>query len=241
MITPKIIFEDDSLLVLDKPAGMIVNKSQTVRDLLTLQDWIGQYLGIRDRGIGERAGIVHRLDKETSGIILVAKTQESFENLQMQFKNREVQKKYIALAHGKIVPKASTIRASIGRSPFNRKKFGVFLGGKEAETAYEVIKYYFEKKLGFFSLLEIIPKTGRTHQIRVHLKFIGYPVAGDKTYAGRKIAKQDQQWMERQFLHASQIMIKHPKTGKEIEFTSSLPLELKKSLETLQESTKALN
>jgi len=220
---------------------MIVNRSQTVGDLLTLQDWVGKYLGIKDRGIGERAGIVHRLDKETSGIILIAKTQASFENLQRQFKEREVQKSYLTLVHGKVTPADLTIRASIGRSPFNRKKFGVFLGGKDAESAYRLVKSYSEKKLGFFSLLEIIPKTGRTHQIRVHLKFIGYPVVGDKLYGGRKNVKQDQQLLDRQFLHAASIKFKHPQTGSQLVFTAELPEDLKKFLKSLQETPKALN
>lgn len=157
MISPKIIFEDKHLLVIDKPAGLVVNRAQTTTGP-TLQDWLEAYLKLMDNGIGERAGIVHRLDKDTSGILLVAKTEPAFFELQRQFKERLVLKKYLALVHGEVKPSSGTIRAAISRSPFNRKKFGVFLGGREAETNYRVVK-----NIGRFSLLELEPKTGRTH------------------------------------------------------------------------------
>lgn len=241
MILPKIIFEDKFLLVLDKPPGMVVNKAETVGKILTVQDWISKYLRIRGKGIGNRAGIIHRLDKDTSGILLVAKTQDSFANIQRQFKNREVEKKYLALVHGEVSPEKSVIRGAISRNPFDKKKFGIFLGGKEAETEYKTLKQYSAQKMGSFSLLELTPKTGRTHQIRVHLKFIGYPVVGDEKYAGRKTLRQDRRWCSRQFLHASAISFKHPKTGEKIEFSLGLPPDLKKALKTLQEQPKALN
>ncbi len=222
--TPKVIFEDDFLLVIDKPAGMVVNRAKTVKEE-TVQDWVGGYLKIKGRGAGGRAGIAHRLDKETSGLLLIAKTEKSFKDLQKQFKERKVEKKYLALVHGQVKLKKGTIEVPISRSPYNRKKFGVFLGGRPAKTRYEVKKGYPN-----FSLLELTPETGRTHQIRVHLKYIGHPVVGDEKYAGRKTARDDRQWCPRQFLHASSLSFSHPGTKKKVSFSSKLPAELEKAL-----------
>lgn len=232
--SPKIIFEDETILVLDKPTGLVVNRAETTLKEGTLQTWIENYFDLNNFGIGNRAGIVHRLDKDTSGILVVAKTKEAFANLQRQFKERKVEKKYLALVHGKVEPAKGIIRASVGRSPFNRKKFGVFLGGREAETEYKILRYYDTKILGAFSLVELRPKTGRTHQIRVHLKYIGRPVVGDDFYAGRKTARGDRLWCPRQFLHASYLSFAHPKTNKTVKLSSPLPTDLKKALEVLK-------
>ena len=137
----KVIFEDESLLVLDKPAGIVVNRAETTKDE-TIQDWLEGYFKLKDRGIGGRAGIVHRLDKETSGILVVAKTKEVFENLQAQFKARKVKKEYTALVHGKVEIKTGTIEVPVGRLPWNRERFGVLPGGRAAETKYRVKEYY---------------------------------------------------------------------------------------------------
>lgn len=227
LLTPKIIFEDKFILVLNKPAGMVVNRAETTKKK-TIQDWVENYLKIKNRGIGDRAGIVHRLDKETSGLLLVAKTPKAFENLQKQFKERRVEKKYLALVHGKVEPKQGVIEAPITRSPYDRKKFGVFLGGRPAKTKYKVKKY-----VNFYSLLELIPETGRTHQIRVHLKYLGHSVVADEKYAGRKTARKDRQWCPRQFLHASSLSFVHPQTKKRVKFTSPFPSELQKALDSL--------
>lgn len=226
------IFEDETILLLNKPADLVVNKARTVKQP-TLQDWLQEYLKLKGTGIGGRMGIVHRLDKDTSGVILVAKTQKAFVDLQKQFKERKVLKKYLALVHGHPEIKKGVIKADVSRSPFDRKKFGVFLGGRKAETGYRVLRHYDNKILGIFSLLELTPKTGRTHQIRVHLKHIGHPVVSDKQYAGRKTARHDRQWCPRQFLHASLLAFKHPDTGKRVKFVSPLPNDLKKALEAL--------
>jgi len=233
IILPEVIFEDEIILVVDKPAGLVVNRSDTTQKVSTLQEWLETYLKLTGLGIGDRAGIVHRLDKDTSGIVIIAKTQSAFVNLQCQFKERRVEKKYLALVHGKIELAAGTIKAAISRSPFNRKKFGVFLGGREAETEYKILRYYDIKKLGKFSYVELWPKTGRTHQIRVHLKYIGHPVVGDEVYAGRKTYRADRRWCPRQFLHAAFLSFTHPQTGKSVEFSSLLPADLKEALARL--------
>lgn len=224
----KLLFEDDFLLVLEKPAGLVVNQAETVKEK-TLQDFLVDYLKIWGKGIGDRAGIVHRLDKETSGLLLVAKTTKAFKNLQEQFKKREVEKQYLALVHGKVEPREGVVEATITRSPFNRKKFGVFLGGREAKTQYRVKEYYHSNSKNY-SLLEVKPTTGRTHQIRVHLKHLGYPIVGDEKYAGRKTARADRQWCPRQFLHAFSLMFTHPQTRKKVQFTNPLPLDLRRAL-----------
>ncbi len=253
---PKIIFEDQDLLVLDKPAGMIVNRSDTTKGEETVQDFVEKYLKIVrsepkiDKTLSyedqakldfiNRAGIVHRLDKETSGIILVAKTLESFANLQAQFKERKVQKTYIALAHGKIEPTAGEINVAVGRLPWNRKRFGVVAEGRESVTKYKTIN---NLRLPInnepLTFLELYPKSGRTHQIRVHLQYIHHPIFADPLYSGRKTGRNDRQLLSRIFLHASQISFYHPKTNELISFQSPLPEDLKDFLEFLSKKEQA--
>lgn len=229
MMAPKIIFEDASFLVLDKPAGWIVNRAETTKGQETIQDWLEANFQFPIFKFPScRSGVVHRLDKETSGLLVVAKTVEAFINLQKQFKERRVEKCYLALVHGRIQPANGEINAAISRSPFNRKKFGVFLGGREAVTKYKTLKYI-EK----FSLVELRPQTGRTHQIRVHLKYLGYPIVGDDFYAGRKTARLDRKWCGRQFLHASYLAFFHPETRERLEFTSPLPEDLEAVMKKL--------
>jgi len=228
-VNPTIIFEDESILVLNKPSGWITNDASTTTTQPVLQTWLRENLkypliGDRER----RDGIVHRLDKETSGLLIIAKTISAFENLQSQFKERKVTKTYIALTHGEIEPKEGEIVASVGRLPWRRERFGVLPGGREAITKYKVISYHslITDHGSLFTLVELYPKTGRTHQIRIHLKFIGHPIVGDYFYAGRKTAREDRLWCPRLFLHASKISFFHPETGKELTFESELPKDL---------------
>jgi len=225
-VNPTIIFEDESILVLDKPSGWITNDASTTTTQPVIQTWLREnlkYLLVGDRD--RRDGIVHRLDKETSGLLVVAKTITAFENLQSQFKERKVAKTYIALAHGEVIPKEGKIEASVGRLPWRRQRFGVLPGGREAVTNYKVLKTL-SKDNEKFSLVELYPKTGRTHQIRIHLKFIGHPIVGDNFYAGRKTSRDDRLWCPRLFLHAAKISFFHPETGKELTFESELPKDL---------------
>ncbi len=235
----KILFEDDDVLVLDKPSGITVNRSDTTKGEETVQDWVENKFKIqnskfkvdRETDFYKRAGIVHRIDKETSGILLVAKTLQAFENLQKQFKERTIKKTYLALCHGKIVPETGEINVPVGRLPWNRKKFGVLAGGREAVTKYKVlsIKYLVSGKDGEpLSLLELYPETGRTHQIRVHLKYFNHPIFADFLYAGRKTSRQDRKVLNRVFLHAYKISFTHPVTNEQISLESPLPEELSK-------------
>ena len=240
MLSPKIIFEDASFLVVDKPAGVVVSRADTTANVETIQDWVERKFEIQNSKFKNadefvnRAGIVHRLDKDTSGLLVIAKTPKAFENLKNQFKNRETVKKYLVLVHGRVEPKEGTVEAPIGRSPFNRRHFGVFPGGRESETSYRVTKLL-SNLVTDFSFLEVYPKTGRTHQIRVHLKYINHPVVADPVYAGRKNYQADITWCPRIFLHAAFLSFNHPLDGTNMEFNSPLPKDLKTALDLLNE------
>jgi len=202
----KIIHEDDDLLVYDKPAGV------------NCDDFPKR---------------VHRLDKDTSGIFLVAKNDEALEFLQKQFKERRVEKKYLALVVGNLKNEEGEIKTLIGRSPKDRKKQKVYLpqepsaaGKRTAETHYKVLQ-----KAGNYDLIEIEPKTGRKHQIRTHFAFLGHPIAGDKMYGFKN--QPTPQGLKRQFLHASYLKITTP-DGQEKEFRSKLPEDLKEILHNLK-------
>jgi len=240
---PRIVFKDDCFLVIDKPAGMVVNRAKSVKGQ-TVQDLIESKIKSKKvkektlagnskfRDFYKRSGIVHRLDKETSGLLIVARTPEVFKNLQSQFKKREVEKKYLALVHGRVKPEKGEVEAPVGRLAWNRERFGVFPGGRPSRTKYKVKKYY-RRASNDYTLLELSPVTGRTHQIRVHLKYLGHPVVSDSFYAGRKTAKRDRSFCPRLFLHAFRLLFTHPKTGKKVSFSSKLPRELERALKTL--------
>jgi 23S rRNA pseudouridine1911/1915/1917 synthase len=239
----QIIFEDEQFLVLNKPAGIVVNKSDSAKEI-TVQEWMEEKLaseGLVVTGESEiekefisRGGVVHRLDKDTSGLLLLAKNPESFEKLKDQFKERTVAKKYLTLVHGDVKPPEGQIDAPIERSPFNRMHFGVFPGGREAQTIYRKQANYERiqgKEKEVFSLLEVEPKTGRTHQIRVHMKYVNHPVVSDPIYGGRKNLQQDLEFCPRLFLHAFEISFLHPITGEKLAFKAELPPELQKVLD----------
>lgn len=265
-----IVFEDEEIIIIDKPAGLVVNRSETIKEE-TLQDQLSDYFHLGSSlGVGDRAGIVHRLDRETSGLMVCAKTQAVFDNLQAQFKNRRVQKEYMALVHGFLKNPSGTITANIGRvGKFG--KFGIVAGGRESKTDFEVEGRYKIKEDRFnlilnsiqdpdsgqarlaakrarmtksrlnylknhardYSFVTLYPKTGRTHQIRVHLKSIGHPVVGDSIYAPSKLLKFDRLWCPRLFLHAKNLEFSHPASGRPIFFDSDLPKDLKYALSSL--------
>lgn len=233
MDNPGIVFEDKDLFVLDKPSGWITNDASTAKNQPVIQTWVRENFDYPLKGNREyRDGIVHRLDKETSGILLVAKTKDVFEDLQRQFKQRLVKKTYTALAHGRVELNEGMVDAPVGRLPWRRDRFGVLPGGREAATLYKVIKR-FTGHSSFFTLLELKPQTGRTHQIRIHAKHIGHPLVADDFYAGRKISRSDRTWCKRLFLHAGGITFFHPATKKEVSFKSKLPKDLDSALSTL--------
>lgn len=236
MQEPQIIYEDNELAVISKPAGWIVNRADTTVGQKTIQEWAEENLDITknfrdddETDFTKRGGVVHRLDKETSGILLIAKNPASFASLQSQFKERIVKKQYTTLVHGNIVEEEGAIDEPIGRLPWNRTKFGILPEGREAHTKFKVLKrgnIEIGKENVGFTLIEVYPETGRTHQIRVHLRHIGYPVFGDMLYAGRKNAKKERKLLPRQFLHASKITFMHPVYEKEVSFEAPLFKEL---------------
>jgi 23S rRNA pseudouridine1911/1915/1917 synthase len=219
MNTPQVIFEDDYILALNKPTGYVVNDSNTISDAPSLQDYIDKTLSFELSHNKEfRNGIVHRLDKPTSGVILVAKTEKVFNALQKEFADREVNKVYVALVHGNLLDKSGEINAKIGRLPWKRTKFGVLEEGRDALTKYKLID-----SNNNYSLIELYPKTGRTHQLRVHMKHINHPIVGDLLYGGRKVAKADIKNFGRLMLHAKSIEFTHPITKEEIKLEAPLP------------------
>lgn len=228
-----VIYEDDSLLVINKPAGVVVNRADSVKDE-TIQDWAAERLHLQagltpGDDFVSRAGIAHRIDRETTGILLIAKNPESFMELQRQFKEREVKKTYCAIVHGNLVPADGQVDAPIGRLPWNRQHFGVLPGGKDALTVYHTVRT-FSVAGEEISLVELYPHTGRTHQIRVHMKYINHPLLGDYLYAGRKTSRDDRLWAERVMLHAYKITFFHPVTKKPLELEAPMPDDMNRVL-----------
>lgn len=272
----KVIFEDKDIVLINKPAGVVTNKADSVKQP-SLQDWfeknyVGEFAndwqncvpmdfspeyGSPEEIFEQRKGMVHRLDKNTSGIVIFAKHPGSLVNLLAQFRKRETQKKYLALVHGNFrVPKGNII-APIARARVDRRKFAVDVNGREAETHYEVVQEYKGFKDEFldkyeekdqktlkqadrfynqgFSLVECSPKTGRTHQIRVHMAHENHPLVGDVTYLGKKRAKVDPLWCSRHFLHAKELEFTHPRTDEKVSYSAELPKELKEVVANLEE------
>jgi len=240
-----ILYEDEDIVIVDKPAGITVNRAETTKDEITIQDWMEDKLGLphtkievpkesysKEEVFAQRGGLVHRLDKETSGVMILAKHPDALMELLRQFKEREVKKVYQALSHGKIKPEEGEIDVPVGRLPWNRKQFGIIPGGRASKTTYKVLKYYQNTKdKELVSLVELYPQSGRTHQIRVHLKYINHPIFADFLYAGRKTSRKDRLLLPRVFLHAAHITFTHPTAGKTVSFVSPLPVELQAVLD----------
>ncbi len=218
----RIIYEDDDLLVIDKPAGLTVHPAPGHPDHTLVNAILHRYPHLAGTGDSLRPGIVHRLDKDTSGLMLIARTEDARADLIEQFKDRTIHKAYQALVKGRLTPESGVIEAPLGRDPRHRKRMAVLTEGREARSEYRVMKY-----IGNCSLLEVVPQTGRTHQIRVHLSAIGYPVMGDAVYGVKS------PHLSRQFLHACRLGFRLPSTGKYVEFTSELPPDLAQALEAL--------
>jgi 23S rRNA pseudouridine1911/1915/1917 synthase len=214
-----ILYEDDDLLVIDKTAGLTVHPAPGHPGHTLVNAILAHYPHLADISDSLRPGIVHRLDKNTSGVMLVAKNKVAQANLAEQFKSRSVTKAYLVLVKGRLMPESGIIQAAIGRDPRNRQRMAVVSRGREARTEYRIVRY-----IGDYSLLEIAPETGRTHQIRVHLAAIGYPVMGDSVYGLKS------PYLSRQFLHACKLGFHLPSTGEYVEFESELPPDLERAL-----------
>lgn len=277
-----IMYEDDDILVVSKPPYCIVNDAQTAGEGETIQSWMREYLktttvssdwkqlipetfsdefGSPEEIFSQRDGIVHRLDKETSGVLILAKNPGALVSLLSQFKARETQKEYVCLVHNKLKIAHDILDLPLGRASRDRKIFDVKIEGKPAVTEYQVLEFfpnfnekkwlelhknnkldktnhnysgnhkkYFKIYQGF-SLVKCLPKTGRTHQIRVHMAHINHPIVGDESYNGRKHERADSLWCARQFLHAAKLSITHPRTKETMSFEAELADDLKTALE----------
>ncbi len=270
----KIIHEDQDLLAINKPPGLVVNRADSVK-VETLQDWLEDNIeaigsrkfpddwreqlpddftdeyGNPEEIFNNRNGLAHRLDKDTSGVMLIAKHPGSLVNLLKQFRKREIQKKYTCLTHGKFVLPKGEVNLPIGRRQSNRKLFAVIPDGRPTLTRYEVENFYpnfnleklimesaqlknlKQKRFSLyegFSLVNCWPKTGRTHQIRVHMTYLKHPIVGDQHYVGKKRVKLDSLWCKRQFLHAREIELTHPRSGKKVKYEADLSDDLLLSL-----------
>ncbi len=284
---PVILWEDEDLLVINKPAGMVVNNAKSASGL-TVQQWMtdrqgadymdeilsggqqSEWLTLLPDDFSDEYGsaaeiflqrgyLVHRLDKDTSGVLILAKNPGSMINVMAQFQCRQIQKNYQCLVHGMMAARADTIKLPIMRSAEQKHRFSVDPEGRVAETKYQVIKEYtfdqsqfllrlkqlrlpvdaeLERQLDSyqagFSLINCYPKTGRTHQIRVHFSFLDHPLVGDGRYTGKRRQRLDAAWCPRHFLHAENIHFSHPRTGEKISVQAPLPDDLTTALSIIE-------
>jgi 23S rRNA pseudouridine1911/1915/1917 synthase len=231
-----IVYEDTTLIVLNKPAGLVVHPAGSIASGTLANALAYHFQQLPDAGTGVRGGIVHRLDRDTSGLLVVAKTEAALEDLSDQFRDRTVFKSYVALVHGRLPASSGRIDQPIARDPTNRIRMAVVRGGRSALTLYRV-RRSFER----FTLLDVELKTGRTHQIRVHLAWLKHPVVGDETYGGgRDNTIQDSRLrtrirnLGRQFLHAEKLGFTHPETREPVRFEAPLPSELSELLTSIE-------
>ena len=219
----RVVYQDDDLLVVDKPAGLTVHPAPGHPDRTLVNAVLALCPELQDAEGSLRPGIVHRLDKDTSGLMVVAKHAAAQASLSKQLEERTVTKHYLALVEGRLTPERGLIEAPIGRDRAHRQRMAVVSRGRASRTGYQVVEY-----LSNQTLLRITPETGRTHQIRVHLAAIGHPVVGDRVYG--KVSPL----CPRQFLHAQVLGFRHPRTGEYVEFRSDLPEDLVEALEAFR-------
>jgi 23S rRNA pseudouridine1911/1915/1917 synthase len=228
----KIVYEDEDLAVIDKPAGLSVHPGAGTGVATLVHALLFHFKKLSGAGGEARPGIVHRIDKGTSGLLVVAKNDEAHVGLSRQFQNRTVQKSYLALVHGKLKNPSGEISMNIGRHPTVRTRMSAQKGrGRTALSFYRTIEVIRD-----FSLLEVRIKTGRTHQIRVHLSALGHPVAGDDVYGEHRYAQFAKKYGKpgRYFLHAAELKFSQPRTGEPLEFRSALPEDLRALLERIR-------
>lgn len=223
-----VLYEDDAVLAIDKPPGMVVHPGAGVRAGTVVNALVHRLGTLAGVGPAERPGIVHRLDRDTSGVLLIARTAQALEALARQFRERSVRKRYLALVHGRLEPDAGSVDRPIGRHPVERKRMAVRRGGRQAITHWRV-----RERLPGTTLLELEPETGRTHQLRVHLAALGHPIVGDPIYgrpvATRGVAKDVVAVLAacpRLALHAAGIGFQHPSTGRSLTIVAPCPPDL---------------
>ncbi|HZI61029.1 MAG TPA: RluA family pseudouridine synthase [Pyrinomonadaceae bacterium] len=232
----EIVHEDDTLVVVNKPAGLVVHPAAGIHSG-TLANALAYHFQQLPNASSVRPGIVHRLDRDTSGLLVVAKTESALEHLSDQFRDRSVYKSYVALVHGRVPSDSGRIEEPLARDRSNRTRMAVVRGGRSALSIYRV-----NLRFNRFTLLDVELKTGRTHQIRVHLAWLKHPVVGDETYGGGRDntiqnpkLKSQIRSLGRQFLHAEKLAFAHPKTGERVLYQSPLPPELSNLLMEITE------
>jgi 23S rRNA pseudouridine1911/1915/1917 synthase len=232
----EIVYEDETLVVVNKPAGLVVHPAAGIQSGTLANALSYHFQQLPDSGAGVRPGIVHRLDRDTSGLLAVAKTEAALEHLSDQFRDRTVFKSYVALVHGRVQADTGRIDQPLARDASNRTRMAVVRGGRSALSLYRV-----RQRFNRFTLLDVELKTGRTHQIRVHLAWLKHPVVGDETYGGgRDNTIQDAKLrahvrnLGRHFLHAERLAFTHPQTNERVEFSSPLPPELTQLLTEIE-------
>ena len=220
-----ILYEDNDIIVINKPYGLVVHPGAG-NEKVTVVSSILSHTNLSPIGAPDRPGVVHRLDKETSGIMVLAKTKEAHKNLADQFASHDLEKEYLAIIQGHIVNKKGRIQVAIERDPVNRQRMKATSedNGKMAISIFEVVEY-----LKNATLVKVKILTGRTHQIRVHMAFTGHPLLGDTTYGGRKFGTSEH------FLHSNKLSFKHPITGKEMTFEAEIPQRFQQVLKELRE------
>jgi len=224
-------YEDDDLAVIEKPAGVVVHPGAATGNNTIVHGLLFHFKNLSKAGGQTRPGIVHRLDKWTSGLLIVAKDDWTHAKLSAAFQERQVQKSYIALVHGRMPQQSAEIALSIGRHSKNRTRMAAHPDGRKALSSYQVLEEF-----NGFTLLKVRIMTGRTHQIRVHLSAIGHPVVGDDVYSESKYKEFTKKYGPpgRYFLHAAELQFTHPRTGAILKFESSLPKELTSLLERIR-------
>ena len=215
-----VVYQDADLVVIDKPAGLAAHPGPGHPDQTLVNGLLALCPDIQGIGGEVRPGIVHRLDKDTSGLMIAAKNESAHHGLSQQIKDRLVHKGYLALVEGSLAPETGVIDAPVGRDPRRRTRMAVTAGGRESRTGYRLLE-----RAGRFSLLELQLHTGRTHQARVHLAWLGHPILGDAVYGRRSPL------LPRHFLHAHRLAFAHPATGEPLAFSSPLPIDLEAALE----------
>jgi 23S rRNA pseudouridine1911/1915/1917 synthase len=231
-----IIYEDESLIVVNKPAGLVVHPAAGIQTGTLANALAYHFDRLSTKAGATRPGIVHRIDKDTSGLLVVAKTEAAHENLADQFRERTVFKSYLALVHGVVEQDGGRIEQPLARDPRNRTRIAIVRGGRSALTLYRV-----QKRYDRFTLLSVEIKTGRTHQIRVHLASLKHPVVGDEVYGGGRDntvrdpkLKVEIRKLGRHFLHAAELGFRHPVSGAELRFEAPLPTKLQLVLDLLE-------
>lgn len=221
-----IIYEDDDIIIVNKVSGMVVHPASGHSENTLVHALLYHTEKLSSLGGIERPGIIHRLDKDTSGILVVAKTDIAHESLSKQLLERSMERLYIAIVHGVITHESGLVDAPIGRNPSDRKKMAVVPGGKEAKTHFQVLE-----RFNHYTLVQCRLETGRTHQIRVHMKYIEHPVLGDETYAPRQTSK-----IKSQALHAQTLRFIHPRTKEEMTFHAEIPEDLQTAIEKVRQT-----